>query len=103
MKIGSVTTEILLTLSVWWMGDCKVAPTVRLRLGWGFENYKRYYRSARVQVLTSLNNFVLLSNSSPKSNVQTSVLGLGVDFVFPLVQEEQEQQEEPSPKSTRWK
>ena len=29
----------------------------------------------------------VLSNSSPKSKVQTSVLGLGVDFVFPLSQQ----------------
>ena len=29
----------------------------------------------------------------PKAKVQTSVLGLGVDFVFPLSQQEQEQQE----------
>ena len=48
----------------------------------------------------------ILSNSSPKSKVQTSVLGLGVDFVFPLSQqqeqqEQQEQQQEPSPKSIR--
>ena len=45
-----------------------------------------------------------LSNSSPKSKVQTSVLGLGVDFVFPLSQQEQEQQQEqqqPPPKSIR--
>ena len=36
--------------------------------------------------------------------VQTSVLGLGVDFVLPLSQQqEQEQQEEPSPKSMRRK
>ena len=50
-----------------------------------------------------------LSNSSPKSKVQTSVLGLGVDFVFPLSQQEQQQQqqeqqqqeEEPPPKSIR--
>ena len=34
------------------------------------------------------NNQNLLSNSSPKSKVQTSVLGLGVDFVFPLSQEQ---------------
>ena len=50
-----------------------------------------------------------MSNSSPKSNVQTSVLGLKVDFVSPLSQQQQEQQhqeqqeeeqtEEPSPKS----
>ena len=34
-----------------------------------------------------------------QSKVQTSVSGLGVDFVFPLSQEEQEQQEEvPTPK-----
>ena len=32
----------------------------------------------------------LLSNSSPKSRLQ---LGLGVDFVLPLSQEQQEQQE----------
>ena len=48
---------------------------------------------------------ILLSNSSPKSKVQTSVLGLGVDFVFPLSQQEQqerqEQEEEPPPKSIR--
>ena len=54
---------------------------------------------------------VILSNSSPKSKVQTSVLGLGVDFVFPLSQvqqqqqqqqqQEQEQQEEPPPKSIK--
>ena len=50
---------------------------------------------------------VILSNSSPKSKVQTSVLGLGVDFVFPLSQQEeqqeeqQEQQQEPPPKSIR--
>ena len=47
---------------------------------------------------------VILSNSSPKSKVQTSVLGLGVDFDFLLSQqqqqqEQQEQQEEPPPKS----
>ena len=43
---------------------------------------------------------------SPKSKVQTSVLGLGVDFVFPLSQQQQQQeqeqeqeQEQPSPKS----
>ena len=35
----------------------------------------------------------------PQSKVQTSVLGQGDDFVFPLSQkaQEQEQQEEPSP------
>ena len=33
----------------------------------------------------------LLPNSSPKSKVQTSVLELGVDFVFPLSQEEQQE------------
>ena len=43
-----------------------------------------------------------MSNSSPKSKVQTSVLGLGVNFVFPLSQEhqqeqQQEQQEEETP------
>ena len=46
----------------------------------------------------------MLSNSSPKSKVQTSVLGLGVDFVSPLSQEQQEQQEqqqEPPPKSIK--
>ena len=44
----------------------------------------------------------LLSNSSPKSKVQTSVLGLGVDFVFPLSQQEQQQQQQqPPPKSIR--
>ena len=45
----------------------------------------------------------LLSNSSLKSKVQTSVLGLGVDFVFPLSQQQQqkEQEEEPPPKSIR--
>ena len=45
-----------------------------------------------------------LSNSSPKSKVQTSVLGLGVDFVFPLSQQQEQkeqQQQEPSPKSIR--
>ena len=49
-----------------------------------------------------------LSNSSPKSKVQTSVLGLGVDFVFPLSQQQkeqeqqqEEQEEEPPPKSIR--
>ena len=47
-----------------------------------------------------------MSNSSPKSKVQTSVLGLGVDFVFPLSQQEQqeqqqEQEQEPPPKSVR--
>ena len=35
-----------------------------------------------------------LSNSSPKSKVQTSVLGLGVDFVFPLSQQQQQEQEQ---------
>ena len=35
-----------------------------------------------------------LSTSSPISKVQTSVLGLGVDFVFSLSQEQQEQQEQ---------
>ena len=41
-----------------------------------------------------------MSNSSPKSKVQTSVLGLGVNFVFPLSQQQQEkQEEEPPPKS----
>ena len=53
---------------------------------------------------------MFLSNSSPKSKVQTSVLGLGVDFFSPLSQQEQEQQqeqqqqqqqEEPPPKSIR--
>ena len=36
-----------------------------------------------------------------QSQVQTSVLGLGVDFVLPLSQEQeqQQQQEEPPPKS----
>ena len=37
-----------------------------------------------------------------QSKVQTSVLGLGVDFVFPLSQQKQQQeqqQEEPPPKS----
>ena len=60
------------------------------------------------QLPTFLNSF-FLSNSSPKSKVQTSVLGLGVDFVFPLSQkeeqqqeqEEQQQEEEPPPKSIR--
>ena len=54
-------------------------------------------------MLTML-TLLFLSNSSPKSKVQTSVLGLGVDFVFPLSQQEQEeqqQQEEPPPKSIR--
>ena len=47
----------------------------------------------------------ILSNSSRKSKVQTSVLGLGVDFVFPLAKQQHEQQEqqqeeqEPPPKS----
>ena len=40
----------------------------------------------------------ILSNSSPKSKVQTSVLGLGVDFVFPL---SQQQEQQPPPKSIR--
>ena len=49
---------------------------------------------------------MFLSNSSPKSKVQTSVLGLGVDFVFPLSQEQQQEQQEqqeqePPPKSIR--
>ena len=35
----------------------------------------------------------ILSNYSPKSKVQTSVLGRGVDFVFPLSQQEQEQEQ----------
>ena len=35
-----------------------------------------------------------LSNSSPKSKVQALVMGLGVDFVSPLSQQ-QEQEEEP--------
>ena len=48
---------------------------------------------------TGVISFVL-SNSSPKSKVQTSVLGLGVDFVFPLSQQQEEQEEEPSPKHT---
>ena len=34
----------------------------------------------------------MLSNSSPKSKVQTSVLGLGVDFVYPLSQQEGQQE-----------
>ena len=42
-----------------------------------------------------------------QSEVQTSVLGLGVDFVLPPSQQQQEQQEqqeeEPPPKSTRMK
>ena len=50
-----------------------------------------------------------LSTSSPISKVQTSVLGLGVDFVFSLSQEQEEQEEqqqeeqeeEPPPKSIR--
>ena len=49
-------------------------------------------------------NLLLLSNSSPKSKVQTSVLELGVDFVFPLSQEkpqQEEQEEELPPKSIR--
>ena len=47
-------------------------------------------------LLIGYSNFCILSNFSPKSKVQTSVLGLEVDFVFPLSQEqEQEQQEEP--------
>ena len=37
----------------------------------------------------------ILSNSSPKSKVQTSVLGLGVDFVSPLSQQQQQEQEQP--------
>ena len=49
--------------------------------------------------------FCFLSNFSLK--VQTSVLGLGVDFVLPLSQQEQQEQQEeeqePSPKSTRKK
>ena len=54
------------------------------------------------------NEFVFLSNSSPKSKVQTSVLGLGVDFVFPLLQQQHEQQqeeqeEEPPPKMAKTK
>ena len=36
---------------------------------------------------------LFLSNSSPRSKVQTSVLGLGVDFDFPLSQQEQLQEE----------
>ena len=35
-----------------------------------------------------------LSNSSPMSKVQTSVLGQGFDFVFSLSQQQQEQEEE---------
>ena len=40
-----------------------------------------------------------MSNSSPKSKVQTSVLGLGVDLVSQQEQQQQEQEEEPPPKS----
>ena len=36
----------------------------------------------------------MLSNSSPKSTVQTSVLGLGVDSVFPLSQQQQQQEQQ---------
>ena len=44
IKIGSVTAEILLTLSFCGGGGvCKVIfvsnPTVVLRLGWGFDNF----------------------------------------------------------------
>ena len=52
---------------------------------------------------------MFLTNSSPKSKVQTSVLGLEVDFVFPLSEQEQQEQQqeqqqedqeiEPPPKS----
>ena len=35
-----------------------------------------------------------MSNSSPKSIVQTSVLGLRVDFVFPLSQEQEQEEQE---------
>ena len=50
-------------------------------------------------MLISLTIWFILSNFSPKSKVQTSVLGLGVDFVFPLSQQQEEQEEDPPPKS----
>ena len=58
-----------------------------------------------IKTSTKKNSAVILSNSSPKSKVQTSVLGLGVDFVLPLSQEQEQQeqeqeQEEPPPKLT---
>ena len=52
---------------------------------------------AKFLLASSLPVKLILSNSSPKSKVQTSVLGLGVDFVFPLSQQ-QEQEQQPPPK-----
>ena len=39
-----------------------------------------------------------------QSKVQTSVLGLGVNFVFPLSsqQEQEQEQQDPPPKSIKW-
>ena len=59
---------------------------------------------ARCQV-TKHNNSNAQSFVKLQSKVQTSVLGLGVDFVFPLLQkqehEQEQEQQEPSPKSIR--
>ena len=58
--------------------------------------------SVRQCVTHEIIKSVILSNSSPKSKVQTSVLGLGVDFVFPLsLEQEEEEEEEPPPKSIK--
>ena len=59
---------------------------------WTLGTQELTYMRSKPGIGTSLDstkpyNWTLLSNSSPKSKVQTSVLGLGVDFVFPLSQQ----------------
>ena len=56
----------------------------------GLQPSKKFLRLEFCLFYTSLVVVVVLvlSNSSPKSKVQTSVLGLVVDFVFPLSQEQ---------------
>ena len=49
-------------------------------------------KSEKNELMLSMDLRFLLSNSSPRPKGQ---VGLGVDFVFPVSQEEEEQQEEP--------